>query len=501
MTDAPSTRWKSGRPPGSGEAGRGRFVSHGGGTRREARSFRDRVPVLRFVAAAVIASMIALGSVVPRPTLAQQAANPERAGATDVWLEAGFEPAAVYVQAQAIYTLRLYQAIDVRELRFEVPRPALGELRPLDGRVDEATRDGHRYRVTERRFAVVPFASGDFDLPGVHVSGLVAVRGGAAPGGRAPLKLDAPRATLSVLPIPTEAGADPWLPARALSAVEAWTPAATEVRAGHALRRTIRIEARGVDAAQLPALELSAEGLSAHPEPPRLANRFDDEGIVGTREQSWRIVPSRAGELVAPELRLPWWDAVAGRARVATLPARKLLVAGGSRPEAPPAMSEPSPNEPASVARLPAASDTPRVGGPKPKAALAVATLVAVLALAVFALAGVALRRGARAGEPLRSLSTACRRNDPRGARDALLRHAATRWPAQPPRSLGELAARLPDRAARDAVAALDRHLYRGPGGDWDGRSLLGCAAALRNAGRSRTSRRAAGLLPPLYRS
>ena len=440
---------------------------------------------LRACAATLVAAF-ALAAAPPQAHAAEPAGRPR-----DVWLEAGFERTEGYVQAQALYTLRLYQAIDVRELRFDVPAPALGELRPLgDDRLDEAVRDGRRYRVTERRFAVFPYASGDFALPGVRVTGLVAVRG-AAPGTREPLRLDAPAATLAVLPIPDAAATGPWLPARALTLTEEWTPAARELRTGDVLHRTIRIEARGLDAAQLPAPELAADGFSVHAGPARLDSRVDGDWIVGMREQTWRFVPSRGGELVVPPVELSWRDAATGEARIAMLPARTFAVAGGPQAAAAAAPSAVEDGAAPDPVTPPAATAAPPPADRGPPMALGAAAVVALLA-------AVATIAACRRDPARRDLHRACRANDPRAARDALLEAAARRLAAPAPRSLGELAARLDDPACRTALAALDRALY-GPAGSWQGAALLACVPILMKRGRPRTRVEAA--LPPLYPS
>ena len=446
----------------------------------------------RFVDILMLVVLFVAGALLP-PSVSAQEPPVMTAASADLWLEATFEPAEVYVQAQAVYTLRLYQAIDVRELRLEVPAPALGELRQIgEDRVDEATRNGRRYRVTERRFAVFPFASGKFTIPGAHAAGFVAAPSGA-PGGRAPLKLAAPPVALSVLAIPAEAPPGAWLPARELSLVESWAPSPAELRAGETVQRTVRIEAYGVDAAQLPSPDLQTEGFSLHPDPPDFENRFDGEWNVGIREQSWRITPQRSGYLVVPEVRFEWWDAVAGEPRVATLPAHTIsvprLAASGSRPA-------PSP------AALPADSPAPAIIATAANSRIAPPPVVALLAaLAILvALAPVVSRLRRRDAASLRALRTACRRSDARTARDALLALAAKRWSVEPPRSLGELALRLSDPGARAAIMSLDRHLYGEPGAHWDGSGLLAHERTLWKTPASRRQSRRNGL-PPLYRT
>ncbi len=375
------------------------------------------------------------------------------ADAPSLFLEADLEPPQGHVQAQALYTLRFFQAIDVRDLELHAPAMALAELRRVgEDRVGEASRDGRRYRVTERRYAVFPYASGELVLAGGHATGLVAA------AGREPVRIEARPVALAVRPIPPEAGDGAWVPARALVLSERWESGPETARAGEALRRTLRVEATGVDAARLPALDFAAPGFAVHAEPPRLVHRLDGDLVVGIREQTFRVVPLQAGALTLPALGLAWWEVPVGRLRTATLAARRLEVAPGAVPA--------GERPPGAVAETPA-QERPPVATPADRSPAAMAALAGPSALlAVAALVWLRVRPS-----PLRALRRACRRSDPLAARRALLAWSAGRWPA-PPRSLGALAARLPDPAIRAAVLALDRQLYGPAGAPWDGSGL-----------------------------
>lgn len=254
----------------------------------------------------LLAVVLASAAILAAPPAAAQ--NQGR----DLWLEAEIEPAQVYVQAQAIYRLRLYQAVDVRELKINGPSARLADLRQIGGeRVYEALRDGRRYRVHERSYAVFPFGSGALELSGAHATGRVvsvsAVGAGAAKAadGRQAVRLEAAARTLTVRPVPASAaGADVWLPAHTLTLSESWSPPAAETRPGQALRRSIRIEAGGIDAGQIPQMQVVAPGMMVDAEAPRLQNRMAGERNIGVREQTFRMVAQRAGEILVPELRL-----------------------------------------------------------------------------------------------------------------------------------------------------------------------------------------------------
>lgn len=409
----------------------------------------------------------------------------------DFWLESVLEPASPYVQAQAVFALRLYQAVSLRDLEFHAPTAPLADIRPIDGeRVSEINRGERRYRLTERRYAVFPFASGKLELPEAHVSARTAT--GAATTA-SPLRIVAPTGVHEVLPMPPGSRGAAWVPARALVLAETWSADPAEARVGEPLRRTIRIEAHGVDAAQLPEVVPAGPGFSAHAEPPRLDNHFDDMWNVGIREQVWQVVPARPGSLVLPAIDLPWWDVVTHRMRRASLPARTIHVTTGSGHEPAP---EPSPADthagpPQGMTTSPPTSEPSSAPAPAEPAAKTTdtipvfATVAAALAVVAGLLFHLHLRRHHSAW---RELKKACRRHDPRAARDAVLRWVARYHPAAPPHTLGEVARWLPKADAQAALADLDRHLYGPDTPAWDGRILLASLATWRYKSRPSTA-------------
>jgi hypothetical protein len=89
-----------------------------------------------------------------------------------------------------------------------------------------------------------------------------------------------------------------------------------------------------------------------------------------------------------------------------------------------------------------------------------------------------------------------CRNDNPQAARRSLLEWAATRWPDEPPVGLEGLARRLGDPRITEALANLDRALYRSSEGHWEGGTL---AAVLKDLPASRRVKRDRTSLPDLY--
>jgi hypothetical protein len=377
-------------------------------------------------------------------------ATPERT----VLLEADVEPAQVYVQAQAVYRLRLYQAVDVRELTFSVAAPRLADLQPMgQGRVYETLRDGRRYRVHERSYAIRPYSSGALVLGGAHLDGRVPASG--TPDGRRALRMDAPPLTLNVLPVPSSAGAAPWLPAHTLSVTQVWTPAP---QAGQAQRRSIRIEAAGVDAGQLPELKITVPGMVVHASPARLENRFAGTLNIGVREQTFSMVALHSGPISVPEIQLHWWNVESNLPAVATLPSRTLQIS-------------------AAPGLAPAPTLVPTL---EPTAALGFSPLLPGAA-ALLCLAALLWHRRAGIGAAWR-LVRACRTGNVRGVRDGLLAWTTIVLPQPAALTLGGLSERLDEPAARYALGELERHLYGPAPGTCEPAMLMATVRSVKRA-------------------
>lgn len=378
-----------------------------------------------------------------------------------LFVEATVTPNPVDVAAQAVYTLRFFQAVDFQQRRIRPPQARLAEIRPLDAAPDAAARyserviDGMRYRVWERRYAVLPFASGALAISGAVVSGRSA--GGPA------AELAAPELTLTVAAAPPAAdwpaGAS-WLPARRVDVHEApsATAEAAVLKLGDALVRTLRIEAEGLDAAALPELAVEAPGWRVHADPPVLANRIVGDSIVGVRSQRFHWVATSGGALALPPLRVDWWNVDARAWQRSALPARALTVIGPVAPTAGPRRA---------LDVLPAEEP-------------ARAWLIGAAALLTLLFGWAALRRHRlrlawRRRQARLRLLDACRRDSAREAREALLTWAGTRWPAGRFRSTTDVAACLP--AATPAIRRLEAALYGRDQPTWRGDEL---AAAVR---------------------
>ena len=421
------------------------------------------------------------------------------AGTGEVFLEVEAKPLKTWVQAEVIYTVRLYRSVPTSNATLSDPEvenggaviEKLGEDRNYDTQVM-----GRHFEVVERSFAIYPQASGAITVQPVQFQGRagmpLSLLDPFGPQPQTLVRQSAP-VTIEVEPIPANFSGREWLPARQLHLADEWSREPPEFRVGEPITRTLTLTANGLTAGQLPELPAWVpDGFKSYPDQPALRDARSPAGIVGTRQEKTALIPSRAGNYVLPEIQIEWWDTGAGKPERAVLPARRIAVlpveggataadtgAPASAPEAAagPENTAVEPQQAVPVAVAPAAADQ---------------TFWQVLSLVLGAAWLLTLlwiwrgRPGAGRARPagpgpsggaVRDLRQACAAGDAARAKDALLGWARSRWKEECPSSIGEVQARS-SQALSAELATLNRTLYAPGGGSWDGRGLWRAFAA-----------------------
>ena len=92
----------------------------------------------------------------------------------DLFLETSIDSKEPYVQSQVTYTIRLYHSVPLREGRMGDPTVPDAMITRLGEDVSyEAVKDGRRYQVVERKFAIIPQKSGPLTIPPIVFDGKV----------------------------------------------------------------------------------------------------------------------------------------------------------------------------------------------------------------------------------------------------------------------------------------------------------------------------------------
>jgi hypothetical protein len=419
----------------------------------------------------------------------------------DIFLEVEIEPETAYAQSQLVFTIRLFRGVSTGRSSLSAPEVSGGEViveRLGDDREYQVVRDGRNFMALERRFALFPQGAGQFTIEPVTLDAVVIT----ASGFRGMQVFSSEPLTFEVLnpvPPPPQWADAAWLPARSLELTERWSADADRLTAGIPQTRTLILEAEGVQASQLPELDIvPVDGIRQYPDQPEIASEITQSGLQARRTERYAVIAQASGQLALAAVEMPWFDVTTGEWKSASLPPRDLEIL-------------PSPEQPAA----------PAVGAPSAEPETIVVETPATLWRAISAgllvvwLATVGLwwqsRRAPRPpAQPnddgaarraanrrlLRQLRAACQANDAQRAHEVLIEWGACQSSGDGPTSLGTVAARMPGELAA-AIAGLERSLY-GPGTEsWDGQAL---AAALRGLDAVNRAPADDDILLPLYR-
>lgn len=407
----------------------------------------------------------------------------EPPGEADVFITAEVDFDETYVQAQVLYTIRIYRAVATRQPMLREPAfegaEVLVELAG-DEKSYEAVLNGRAYNVVERSFALFPQESGEISISPARFEARVLQNGRIS--GRKVFESDP--VTIAVEPIP-EAPADypdaVWLPAREVQIEDNWSREPDELRAGEPISRDITVSALGQLETQIPAIEPpQVDGVNIYPDRPVLDRQVENGGIRGVRTDQYALIGVKDGVITLPELELPWWDVEAGEWRVATVPERSVTILPGAD-----AVPPPEPEVEPEPAALPEVTAPATPADPLADLWKLIAEGLAILwiltLLAWYWTAGRPRRERpekAPAEVPthrqqsraLKEARRAAINDDAAGVRHALIEWARLEWPDGPPRSVGELAERVSEPLKQE-LETLSAVSYGRGDAEWDGRA------------------------------
>jgi hypothetical protein len=454
---------------------------------------------------------------------AKSAASTNSQTTQSLWMTVEPEKPSVYVQEQAVVTVRIGTAIDL----LEAPSVQKPDIPNVSFEVLNSTQytkriDGTRYTVFEIKCAFFPDRSGPLVIPPFNAQVTVPeqVRQDSSlffqrflnQGRR--LQLKSKSVDLDVKEKPAEFPANAiWLPAQSLTATETWSDDPQNIATGGSITRTITLAARGSQGEQLPTLPTyKLDGFKLYPDQAKTDKQIDNQAVNGSRVESVAMLPTRPGNFELPEIRIPWWNTKTDKLEYAVVPSIALKVHG----EAIAPQTTPSPSSGTAPSAADAKSSSP---APITPAAAQIeagywpwvsAALAAAWALTLL-LWWLSRRRRSQDGDAFDAdldyqvqekaawdaVLAANASNDPRRLRNALLTLATIWFPQH--RNAGLSTLGNADSEVSRLLGLLDQHLYSQtpPSERFDSSALVESLRRLRAARSQRN--RASGDLPPLY--
>ncbi len=405
-------------------------------------------------------------------------------GEADIFVTSEVDHTESFVQAQILYTVKVYRAVATRQPRLsELSVEGIEVLQEMAG--DERSYDsilnGKAYNVVERVYALFPQESGELNIAPARFEARV-LRDNRITGRKV---FESAPINILVAPIPPPPADFPnaaWFPAKSVELNQAWSRSPDNLPAGEPVTRHITVTALGQLETQIPVIEPSvSDNIKVYPDKPELRNAAVPKGILASRKDQYAMIGVVPGLVELPELKLPWWNIDSGVWEVATLPGAAINILPSAN-----AMPIPPPVPDIADSAVEGTTETIVVQGKlwqQVSMGLAGMWILTVLA---WWLSSRPERKPREPEEPplhkqqsklLKTARKAALDGDAAGVKEALIAWGRLQWPVGAPRSIGELATRVSDPLAKE-LRVLCNASYGPHSVPWDGERL---AKALRS--------------------
>ena len=247
----------------------------------------------------------------------------------------------VYPDETFLFKIKLTHGVALLDAKIMTPTLENAQMTLLN--MDKNTQeyqDGRPVYVFERTFAVTPEKSGFLTIPALEVYAIMAnntqdsmlsgnILFDGLLGGQKDIRLESNPVQITVLEKPAE-WSGWWLPSTQVS-ITAQDNFPDKISVGTSLTRTIKLTALGTEAEKLPVPKQNAgDGFKVYPSPEQRETIQTPVGdIQGVVSVSYILVPSKAGEMVLPEVRVPWFNTKTRQKEEAVLPQMTLTVLPG----------------------------------------------------------------------------------------------------------------------------------------------------------------------------
>ena len=409
--------------------------------------------------------------------------------AEDLFMQVDASPKNPYVQAQVIYTLKLFRKINLAQASLTEPEVTDAVIVKLDEDRNYNTRfNNEDYIVTERKYAIFPQQSGIVTIAPISLTAAVIVNnqrrrfsGFFNQQTTRTRRIVSEAITLNVLAMPKQQQTQGWLPAEQVYLEQKWSADIDQLVAGEPVTRTVTLLAKGTTVGQLPELNTavnpihsdSGGQLKNYPDQPVLKEQKKADGVIAFREQKIAFIPSKAGTYHLPEIVIPWWNVNTQALEKATIPAAALTASAAiaELQEQPVITANISENKDAEVA--------PVLTEQSDNHWILLTTLLACgwLATTLYFL----FRRQKKQVEQtdnnrqqkqhsiLKTLKRACKNNDALAAKDALIRWGQQNYQVS---SLGKIGLFCDQKLANE-IQKLNSYLYSKSETTWNAEKLL----------------------------
>lgn len=426
-------------------------------------------------------------------------------GEADIFVTTEVDHANTFVQAQLLYTVKVYRSVPTRQPRLSEP-----DIRGVEVLIEvageersyESILNGKAYNVVERVYAIFPQESGQVTIAPARFEARV-LRDGRITG-RKIFESEGINIVVNPIPPPPDGFPDAaWFPARDVTLSQTWSREPDRLPAGEPITRHITVTALGQLSTQIPVINPAvADTIKIYPDKPELRDMAEASGIRAVRSDQYAMIGISPGEVHLPELQLPWWNIDAGEWQLASLPGTTInILPSANAAVAPPVVTE----QPLLQQQLNASGNLVAQSSFWRRVSAALAGIWLLTVVAWWWSRRLVSRTPREPAPPpiykqqakiLQAARKAAQAGDGAGVRSALLSWGRLEWSDSPPLNIGDFANRVAMPLSTQ-LQSLCRADYGPQKASFDGEAL---AKSLRSISvlREQKEQRPTDILPPL---
>ena len=248
----------------------------------------------------------------------------------------------VYLDETFLYQIKLIYAVALMDAK--IMPPVINGARIVQLDMDKSYQtyiDEKPMHVFERTFAITPEKKGSLTIPPIEVYGLVhdsrndpgdlfaqGMLFNGLLGGQKEVRLETNPVEIKVYGKPKNWDGW-WLPATEVE-ISAEDSFPDKINVGDSLTRVITLTATGVSGEQLPTVQQQAgKTFKVYPSPEKRETVQTETGdMQGISQTSIMLVPSKAGKIIIPSVRVKWFNTRTRKTEEAILREKTIFVEG-----------------------------------------------------------------------------------------------------------------------------------------------------------------------------
>jgi hypothetical protein len=253
-----------------------------------------------------------------------------------VFMENSINKTSLYLGQPLIFTTRIYiaQATDNMNLIGPELKDARIEVYGQDQN-GEAMRNGIRYKTITRQFQITTDKAGDFMINSPFLSGdlrkVVNVSNRQNQVIAIPINVRGDRLQIQIKDKPAGYQGE-WLVSEDVRLLDNAPLRPADYHQGEPITRTITLQIASINKDQLPTISFNyPKGLRFYPDQDEITEGQANGRLYAQRTMRHAIIPDQAGELILPEIRIPWWNSLTEKQEYAVLPTQTLTILAANK--------------------------------------------------------------------------------------------------------------------------------------------------------------------------